>query len=291
MDGGRKAGDWLSMRHDRDTGIETIRAHFKGHAYDLHDHDDALVGVTEQGVQEFRCRRRLNTSTAGRAILIEPGELHDGHSPREEGFTYAMLYLPQGWLAERFEELRAGAGIIAPPGFRSTLLSDPALASAILAAFHALHGREGRLARDGALDRLLARLAGHVAFHPADPDHADPGAARAGGHPDPAALRARDALHAAFAEDIGLAELAAAAGTDRFRLNRLFRQGFGLPPHAYLVQLRLKEARRRLAAGETPAAVAAEVGFADQSHMGRWFRRAYRMTPADYRRLCTNVPD
>nr|WP_207455985.1 AraC family transcriptional regulator [Azospirillum sp. SYSU D00513] len=274
------------MRHDPDTGIETIRAHFKGHAYDLHDHDDALVGVTEQGVQEFRCRRRLNTSTPGRAILIEPGELHDGNSPREEGFTYAMLYLPQRWLAERFDELRAGTGAAAPPGFRSTLLSDPALTSAIMAGFHALHGREGRLARDGTMDRLVARLANH-----AGSGHIDPGTARAGGRPEPAALRARDALHAAFAEDIGLAELAAAAGTDRFRLNRLFRRGFGLSPHAYLVQLRLKEARRRLAAGEAPAAVAAEVGFADQSHMGRWFRRAYRMTPADYRRLCTNVPD
>ncbi|MEK6291998.1 MAG: helix-turn-helix domain-containing protein, partial [Paraburkholderia tropica] len=54
---------------------------------------------------------------------------------------------------------------------------------------------------------------------------------------------------------------------------------------------RLRAARRLLAAGRTPAQVAAEVGFADQSHLGRWFRRAYRMTPAAYRRMCTNVPD
>jgi len=33
------------------------------------------------------------------------------------------------------------------------------------------------------------------------------------------------------------------------------------------------------------------VGFADQSHLGRWFRRAYGLTPAAYRDLCTNVPD
>ncbi|MFP3608152.1 AraC family transcriptional regulator, partial [Paraburkholderia sp. SIMBA_053] len=32
-------------------------------------------------------------------------------------------------------------------------------------------------------------------------------------------------------------------------------------------------------------------GFSDQSHLGRWFHRAYRMTPAAYRRMCTNVPD
>lgn len=272
--------DWLSVRREAETGIETIHAHFTGHAYDPHDHDAVLVGVTEQGVQEFRCRRRLNTSLPGRAILIEPGEVHDGHSPRDAGFTYAMLYLPQSWLVGRLDALGAAG---APPGelgFRETLRDDPALSAAIAAAFHALHDREGRLARDLTLDRLVERLRGHPR-PPAD--------RRAGDLP--AVARAREALHAALADDIGLEDLAAAAGTDRFRLNRLFRARHGLSPHGYLVQLRLKEARRRLAEGEAPAAVAAAVGFADQSHLGRWFRRAYGMTPAAYRGFCTNVPD
>ncbi|SMH31497.1 AraC family transcriptional regulator [Azospirillum agricola] len=279
---GEREGDWLSMRRDAESGIETIRAHFKGHAYELHDHDDVLVGVTEQGVQEFRCRRRLHTSTPGRAILIEPGELHDGHSPRDAGFTYAMLYLPQRLVAARLEALR-GAGMPSATdlGFRDTLADDPVLARTIHAAFLAVHGAEGRLARDLAVDRLVARLAGHAAAP-------RPATAR---RPQPAASRAREALHARMAEDVGLDDLAGVAGTDRFRLNRAFREAFGLSPHAYLVRLRLKAARRMLAAGEAPAAVAAGVGFADQSHLGRWFRRAYGMTPAAYRRICTNVPD
>lgn len=265
---GGEMGDWMALRRDAETGIETIRAHFKGHAYEPHDHDEALVGVTEQGVQEFRCRRRLHTSTPGRVILIEPGELHDGHSPRDEGFTYAMLYLPQRLFAARPGSL----------GFRDTLADDPLLMAAIHAAFRAVHGGEGRLARDLGVDGLIGRLMGHVA----------PAARH---RPDAAASRARAALHDRMAEDVGLEDLAAAAGTDRFRLNRAFRATFGLSPHAYLVRLRLKAARRRLAAGEAPAAVAAAVGFADQSHLGRWFRRAYGLTPAAYRRICTNVPD
>ena len=58
-----------------------------------------------------------------------------------------------------------------------------------------------------------------------------------------------------------------------------------------LIQLRLARARRLLAQGQTPAEVAMALGFADQSHLGRWFRRAYRLTPADYRRRCSNLPD
>jgi AraC-like DNA-binding protein len=78
---------------------------------------------------------------------------------------------------------------------------------------------------------------------------------------------------------------------DRFRLTRQFRQAFGLSPHAYLVRLRLRTARALLAGGREPAQVATEVGFADQSHLGRWFRRTYRITPAAYRYQCTNVLD
>ncbi|HEV7368439.1 AraC family transcriptional regulator [Arenibaculum sp.] len=274
------ARDWLSFRRDPETGIESIRAHSTGHAYDPHDHDDFLVGITERGVQEFQCRGHVHISTPGRVILIEPGEPHDGNSPSEAGFTYAMLYLPRNLLAARSDELRELGGPTAPLGFRHTLADDSRLAEAVRSAFLALHGGEGRLARDLGIQGLAERLRGHVL----------PG--RTGrGKVDAVAARARDVLHAHFPEDIGLEELASLSGVDRFRLNRVFGAAFGVSPHAYLVRLRLKAARRLLAKGETPAAVAAEVGFADQSHLGRWFRRAYGMTPAAYRSGRTNVPD
>jgi AraC-like DNA-binding protein len=57
-----------------------------------------------------------------------------------------------------------------------------------------------------------------------------------------------------------------------------------VPPSAYLRQLGLREARRRLAAGEAIAAVAPATGFADQSHLTRWFRRTYGITPGAYQR-------
>lgn len=102
---------------------------------------------------------------------------------------------------------------------------------------------------------------------------------------------ARDYLHAHLDQDLGLDDLTRVTGVDRFRLTRAFKAAFGLAPHAYLVQLRLARARQRLAAGQPPALVAMTLGFADQSHMGRWFRRAYRLTPAHYRKRCSDLPD
>ncbi len=60
---------WIDVAQDADSGIETIRAHFEGHAYDPHWHDSYLVGFTEQGIQQFHYRRQLRNSTPGQVFL------------------------------------------------------------------------------------------------------------------------------------------------------------------------------------------------------------------------------
>ncbi|HCE39014.1 MAG: AraC family transcriptional regulator [Alcanivorax sp.] len=276
-----RTDNWVRFARDRDTGIETIHAHFEGHAYDPHWHDTYAVGVTEQGVQRFHVGRVRHESVPGRAILLEPGEIHDGNGPTPGGFTYRLLYLDPAWLRDALGSLFEEHPDHYELRFGATLSDDQTVARAIAGAFQALHGGEMRMVRQTALDHLLRRLTRHADW-------------RARRCPDPGGIplaqRARDYLHAHQTEDIGLDDLAAAVGTDRFRISRAFKAAHGLPPHAYLVQLRLLRARRLLAGGVSPADAAAAVGFADQSHLGRWFRRAYAMTPAYYRRR-TKLPD
>ena len=68
---------------------------------------------------------------------------------------------------------------------------------------------------------------------------------------------------------------------------RLLPLAFGLPPHAYQVRVRIARARELLAAGAAVKQVSAELGFADQSHFGRHFRKATGLTPAEYQRRVT----
>lgn len=273
--------DWVNFRRDDETGIESINAHFRGHAYDPHNHDEVLIGVTVQGLQRFNCHRTLHTSQPGRAILIEPGAVHDGHAPNIDGFTYVMLYLPQTWVTEMMQRRRLGDVSVIEAAFRHTLTDDSHLITAIQQAFFAVHHQEGRLARDQTLDHLLYLLSCHIGNRPAiSPDDSLT-----------QMYQLRDYLHDRMHLDIGLDELSQHAGLDRFRLSRQFKKAFGQSPHAYLVRLRLRTARMLLAQGIEPARVASEVGFSDQSHMGRWFQRAYRLSPAGYQRHCTNVLD
>ncbi|WP_247255699.1 AraC family transcriptional regulator [Pseudomonas moorei] len=274
--------NWIDLAQDADTGIETLRAHFEGHAYDPHWHDSYLVGVTEQGVQQFNCRRTRHQSTPGKVFLIEPGDIHDGEAPTDDGFTYRMLYLDPQWLQRELAAVFDKAPDHGQLSFANTLATDARLAQATSLAFETLHRGELKIVRQTALDGLLERLTCHLHWRTRYGE--DPRLPRV-------AQKAREYLHANAQYDIGLDQLAAATGVDRFRLTRAFKAAYGVAPHAYLVQLRLAKARRMLAQGEHPAAVAMALGFADQSHLGRWFVRAYGLTPALYRKRCSNLPD
>jgi AraC-like DNA-binding protein len=83
--------------------------------------------------------------------------------------------------------------------------------------------------------------------------------------------------------DRSVGEIAARSGMSREGFSRMFSRRSGMPPHAFWLSSRLNQARKLLRAGEPIAAVAAEAGFADQSHLGRWFRRAFGVTPGQYR--------
>lgn len=73
--------------------------------------------------------------------------------------------------------------------------------------------------------------------------------------------------------DLGLDDLAQAAGVSAYHLSRTFRRVTGLTLSRYRTRLRLRRAMQRLAAGDRNlAGLAAELGFADQAHLTRALR-------------------
>jgi len=93
-------------------------------------------------------------------------------------------------------------------------------------------------------------------------------------------------MQAHYARDVKLDDVAAAVHLSPFHLARLFKQVTGASPHQYLVQVRVNAARSLLSAGSgqrSLAEVAAAVGFADQSHLTRQFKRHFGVTPSQVR--------
>ncbi|BFU32355.1 hypothetical protein GPC19245_03380 [Enterobacter asburiae] len=152
------ANDWLELRQHADTGIETIKAHFEGHAFDPHWHDSYLVGITLSGTQQFHCRRERHRSQPGDAFLLEPGEIHDGDAPVEGGFTYLTFYLDERWLTRALQGLYESTPGSYSLHFAQTLTREPQLVRAIGETFSTLHNDEMKIVQQSTMDNLLSRI-------------------------------------------------------------------------------------------------------------------------------------
>jgi AraC-like DNA-binding protein len=88
-----------------------------------------------------------------------------------------------------------------------------------------------------------------------------------------------------FRQDISLAELAKLTRLSQSRFARGFRISTGIPPYSWALQRRIAAAQQLLASTTMPLSeVAVQVGFADQSHLTKAFRRALGATPAAWRK-------
>lgn len=96
--------------------------------------------------------------------------------------------------------------------------------------------------------------------------------------------RLRDLLHGEDASRLDLNAFAAEAGVSHYQLSRGFKRIYGVPPHAYELQLRVERARSMLRHGYSVAEAAQAQSFADSSHLIRHFRRIWGLTPGQYAR-------
>jgi len=95
-------------------------------------------------------------------------------------------------------------------------------------------------------------------------------------------------IHDHLADDLSIAVLAALAGVSQTHFRRLFQDTMGVPPHRYILALRLEQARNLLAMTSMPIArIATSCGFSDQSHLTASFRTVHAATPAEYRAHAT----
>ncbi|HEX7811971.1 MAG TPA: AraC family transcriptional regulator [Burkholderiales bacterium] len=97
-----------------------------------------------------------------------------------------------------------------------------------------------------------------------------------------AVSRALSFIQQNHASDISLADIAAAAHMSPFHFTRLFKRAIGVAPYQYLIQMRVNSARALITAGGggySLAEIATSVGFADQSHLTRHFKKVLGVTP------------
>jgi AraC-like DNA-binding protein len=225
----------------------------------------------QSGTTELQYRNTRSQAVDETFVVIEPGEICICQS---KGSTYYCLHIDPAWLqpfvTEQFQREQS------LPHFPDHPLFDPSLSRAVRDLAVRSLARVSRLQQEETLLSLLAQL---LLSHAQDA-----GALPWLGWEHPAVKRAKEYLEAHYAQEVALQELAGVTNLSPFHLTRVFRQTVGVPPHAYQTKLRLEHARTLLAQGYGVGYVAHEIGFCDQSHFTRQFKRYYLVLPGSYRK-------
>jgi AraC-like DNA-binding protein len=248
-------------------GIEAMTL-VSNHHFPRHSHDQFGIGVVAFGAQRSWSAVGSVEAVAGDVIMVNPGEIHDGAPVDGAPRGWRMIYLDPAYFAIQVSEEFAGPIEIMCPAVR-----DPLLARHFAHLFRCLtDAQSDRLAgEERLLGTLMCLLQRHGMARPARANFS------------PGVAKAIERLNLAPEAQISLAELAALCGVSRFQFLRGFAREMGITPHAYVVQQRVRLARRLLANGQSPAHAAIQAGFADQSHMTRAFVRQLGITPGRYR--------
>ncbi|MEU0499806.1 AraC family transcriptional regulator [Nocardia sp. NPDC005998] len=266
--------EWVQYRRMTDRPVEVMHAHFERHVYDPHSHETYSFGLTEFGAQTFHCRGATRTSTVGMVMAFNPDEPHDGHSTTELGFTYWIVHIGSELITDLLtDRMGRPTGL---PLFADPVLPDPLLSAALGRLCASLIGPATELAADEALAGSVAALVQRGTRTPTKTSVVQAGSAA------DIARRVRAVLHDRYLDPISMDDLAETTECSRFAMYRAFRANYGLAPSEYQRLLRLRAARRLIAAGEPISEAAVAAGFADQAHLTRWFRRCYGITPGVY---------
>ncbi|SLN53325.1 AraC family transcriptional regulator [Oceanibacterium hippocampi] len=250
--------------------LECLSATFRRHSYSPHVHETFVVGIIEQGVEQFDIAGTTWRARPGDLVMVNPDTLHDG-KPATDYYRYRMLYPTEQLLRGIADEI----GLNAAPRFETPVVHDPVTWRQVGLLHRMLEAGDDALAQESL---TLAVLGGLLGRHTGRLDDAPP--ARA-----PAMLeRVRERMEAEYARPLALGELAATAGLSRYHLIRAFRRSYGVTPHLYLTARRLRAARALIVAGTPLAEAALGAGFADQSHLNRLFKAWYGVTPGQFRR-------
>jgi AraC-like DNA-binding protein len=153
------------------------------------------------------------------------------------------------------------------------MIPDRSLRHAVSGLHDALGCRDDALAAETTLafvaERIRHALGGRPASRPRPPRPR-------------LADELRDFLDAHLFEPVTMAAAAARLDAGPTQLARAFTTAFGIAPHAYVLGRRLDAARDRILAGEPLAEVAVDVGFVDQAHLTRRFKRFLAVTPGRF---------
>lgn len=262
----------------RDPSLEQVELRFSQYAlpvFHRHNHEAYSIGLVKKGGTRFHLVQHaevIHPVRQGDVVLINPGEVHACNPESGRPFAYYMLYIGPQYFQSVLEDLCDRP--IPEYRFPIPVIRNADIRAQLDDLCREMTRGGTRLAVESTLHETLAAILHQIGTGNSSTTESTNSANVQAGY---------DYLREHLPENISLQELAALCHLSTFHFLRAFRGRYGLPPHTCQLQMRINQARRLLASGESIASTAAAVGFADQSHFTRAFRSSVGTTPRQYK--------
>ncbi|GLX79999.1 AraC family transcriptional regulator [Thalassotalea insulae] len=253
-------------------GLEMVRAQYRHKNFAKHCHETYTISVIETGVQKFYRSGGEHFAPEHSIILVNADDVHTGQAADGVGWSYQAIYPTEA----HFQQLAANIGWSNhfAPYFPQPVVYDPELAAELRSLFQCLNSEPNSLKRETLLNLSLTKL---MVRHGRTKQEVTPKAKRFS-----SLVRARDYLNDHLTENIQLEQLAQISHLSVFYLVKQFQQQFGLTPHAYQLQQKLKRSKQLLKQGHSVVETSMMLGFHDQSHFHRHFKKSLGISPGQF---------
>lgn len=249
--------------------IEIRVANKSNACYDAHSHDEFSFGIIESGNAAYTNLGSSHTIGKGDIVTINPADVHSCN-PESGEWSYKMLFVDTLWFGKIQQQVleRQGSDYYA---FQHDFERSAKTKQYFQELYRSLMNGSNSLEAEFHLYQFIE--------HSFKPDAASSSKIS----PNlPNLVKVREKLLDNVANNLTMIELADEVGVSQYHLIRSFKQYYGLSPHAYLLDERIKRAKQMLKKGSTIVDTSQCLGFSDQAHFQRNFKKRMAVTPKVY---------
>ncbi len=255
--------------------ISLFKAYFNKFFYKRHRHQEFAIGVIEQGVQKFYHKGNKYVAAPKTIITVNPDEIHDGMPATKNGYQYRMVYISP----KKIDEIVTGHSKTKKTSgyYKHPIIIDTKVAVKLNHALLLLDGnQQNSLEYHTYLIQVIIDLFQR---------YSEPKPCIDSRLKDRKVVnKALEYIRAKVTENVTLDEIAESVGLSQYHFLRIFKNTTGLPPHAYLIQMRVELAKSAIEKGVSIILAALQSGFSDQSHLTRCFKSVYGLPPGQYKK-------
>jgi len=251
--------------------VELRRANHSNSCYSTHSHDEFSFGVVDYGCAKYQNLNCQYHTHAGVTVTINPGDAHSCNPDKGE-WSYRMLFIDSAWIAKLQAQLPLQMNMDYAP-FEQHLLTDANSYQRFSKLYQLLATENNPLLVEGVLIEYCAQLfSPQSMLQPVSKSNLE---------------RVRQLIMDQLGCPLSIDDFCQLVELSPFHLIRSFKQNYGQSPHAYQLDQRIKQAKLLLKEGKALSETAVALGFSDQSHFQRNFKKRTALTPRQYQQ-CFN---